>query len=145
MLKGIPALISPELMKTMMEMGHGDELVLADANFPAVSHAQRLVRSDCGIPALLDAILGVFPLDSFVPHSVFMMKRVKGDDYKPFIWDTYKQVVLKHEPNFKGAAMLDRFAFYDRARKAFAVVATAETARYANLILKKGIVETPTD
>ena len=79
MLRGIPAVISPELMKTMMEMGHGDELVLADANFPAVSHAQRLVRSDCGIPELLDAILRVFPLDSFVRHPAFMMKRVHGE------------------------------------------------------------------
>jgi L-fucose mutarotase len=141
MLKGIPAVISPELMKTMMEMGHGDELVLADANFPAVRHAQRLVRSDCGIPELLDAILHVFPLDSFVRHSTFLMKRVKGDDYKPFIWDTYKEVIRKHEPNFREAAMLERFVFYNQASKAFAVVATAETARYANIILKKGIVE----
>ena len=144
MLKGIPAIISPELMRTLMEMGHGDELVLADANFPAVSHAQRLVRSDCGIAQLLDGILGLFPLDGFVPQSVFLMKRIKGDAYKPFIWDTYKDVIFKHEPSFRGAAMLERFAFYDRASKAFAVVATAETARYANIILKKGIVESPT-
>ncbi len=142
MLKGIPAIISPDLMGLLMEMGHGDELVLADANFPAASHARRLVRSDRGIPELLDAILQFFPLDSFVSHSVFLMKRVRGDNYKPFIWDTYRKVILKHEPKFK-EAMLERFAFYERASKTFGVVATAETARYANIILKKGIVETP--
>ncbi len=143
MLKGIPAIISSELMRVLMEMGHGDELVLADANFPAVSHAQRLVRSDRGIPELLDAILQVFPLDSFVSRSVFLMKVVKGDNYRPFIWDTYRKIIPKYEPNFKGAALVERFAFYEQARKCFAVVATAETARYANIILKKGIVETP--
>jgi L-fucose mutarotase len=130
-------------MKVLMEMGHGDELVLADANFPALSHAQRFVRSDCAIPELLDGILRFFPLDTFVPDAVFLMKVVKGDNYKPVIWDTYQQVIRRHEPKFSKPAGLDRFAFYDRAKSAFAIVATAETARYANVILKKGIVETP--
>jgi L-fucose mutarotase len=129
-------------MKTLMEMGHGDELVLADANFPAVSHARRLLRSDCPIPELLDAILRFFPLDSFVPDCVFLMRPVKGDHYKPVIGDQYKQIIPRHEAGFKGPALLERFRFYERAKAAFAIVATAETARYANIILKKGIVET---
>ncbi len=145
MLKGIPAIISPDVMRVLMEMGHGDELVLADANFPAATCAQRLVHSSCGIPELLEAILCLFPLDNFVAHSVFLMKRVKGDDYRSSIWNLYRKVILNHEPNFEGLAMLERYAFYEQASKAFAVVATAETARYANIILKKGIVETPRD
>lgn len=124
-----------------MEMGHGDELVLADANFPAVSHAQRLIRSDGPIPELLEAILRFFPLDRFVPDCVFLMKPVKGDNYKPVIWDQYKQIICRHEAGFKGFTLLERFSFYDRAKAAFAIVAAAETARYANVILKKGIVE----
>ncbi len=141
MLKGIPAILSPELMKTLMEMGHGDELVLADANFPALSHAQRFLRSDCSIPELLDAILRFFPLDTFVPDTVFLMQVVKGDNYQPVIWEQYQQIISRHQAGLSKPALLERFAFYDRARAAFAVVATAERARYANLILKKGIVE----
>ncbi len=141
MLRGIPAAISPDLMKILMEMGHGDELVLADANFPALSHAQRFVRSDCAIPQLLDAILHFFPLDTFVPTPVFLMKVVKGDNYKPVVWEQYQQIISRHEARFTKPAVLERFAFYDRAEAAFAVVATAETARYANIIIKKGIVD----
>jgi len=144
MLKGIPAIISPDLLKVLMEMGHGDELVLGDANFPALSHAQRFVRSDCAIPELLDAILRFFPLDTFVPEPVLLMDVVKGDNYQPVIWDKYKAIIFKHEPGFKGFALLERFAFYERARRGFAIVITTEPARYANIILKKGIVEAPT-
>jgi L-fucose mutarotase len=140
MLKKIPAVISPQLMLALMEMGHGDELVIADANFPAVSHARLLIQSDQRIPVLLDAIMQFFPLDTFVANSVFLMKTVKGDNYKSTIQDEYQKIILSHEPAWKAFARIERSAFYARAKEAFAIVATAETERYANLILKKGIV-----
>lgn len=141
MLKGIPTILAPELLKILMEMGHGDELVVADGNFPGASHAQRLVRCDGhGVPPLLEAILQLFPLDSYVKQPAALMALVPGDKYKPEIWPTYKKIVQKHEPNFSDFEMIERFAFYDRARKAYAIVATGETARYANIILKKGVI-----
>ena len=141
MLKGIPTILAPELLKILMEMGHGDELVVADGNFPGASHAQRLVRCDGhGVPPLLEAILQLFPLDSYVKQPAALMAVVSGDKYKPEIWPTYKKIVQKHEPNFGDFEMIERFAFYDRARKAYAIVATGETARYANIILKKGVI-----
>ena len=141
MLKGIPNILSPELLKILMEMGHGDEIVIADGNFPAASHAQRLVRCDGhGATEVLDAVLKLFPLDTFVKHPVALMAVVPGDAYKPEIWPTYRKTIRKHESQFAGFDMVERFAFYERAKKAYAVVATGETARYANLILKKGIL-----
>ena len=141
MLKGIPSLLSPELLKIMMEMGHGDEVVIADGNFPAASHAQRLVRCDgLGGPPLLDAILQLFPLDAFVEHPVALMTVVSGDNYSPDIWPAYSQIIRKHSPQFSDFELMERHAFYERAQKAYAVLATGEMARYANLILKKGLV-----
>jgi L-fucose mutarotase len=141
MLKGIPTILSPELLKILMEMGHGDELVIADGNFPAASHAQRLVRFDGhGVPPLLDAVLQLFPLDAFVKRPVALMSVVAGDKYKPEIWPAYKKIIRKHEPGFGEFELMERHAFYERARKAYAIVATGELARYANLILKKGIL-----
>ena len=141
MLKNIPAILTPDLLKILMEMGHGDEIVIADGNFPAASHAQRLVRCDGhDVPPLLDAILQLFPLDTFVKHPVALMAVVPGDQYSPKIWPVYKKVVQKYHPNLAEFEMLERHAFYERARKAYAVVATGELARYANLILKKGLV-----
>lgn len=141
MLKGIPTILPPELLKILMEMGHGDELVVADGNFPGASHAQRLVRCDGhGVPALLDAILQLFPLDTYVKQPAALMAIVPGDKYKPEIWPIYKKIMQKHEPHFGDFEMMERFAFYDRARKAYAIVATGETARYANIILKKGVI-----
>lgn len=141
MLKGIPTILGPELLKILMEMGHGDELVVADGNFPGASHAQRLVRCDGhGVPPLLDAILQLFPLDTYVKQPAALMAVVPGDKYKPEIWRTYKKIVQKHEPHFSDFEMVERFAFYDRARKAYAIVATGESARYANIILKKGVI-----
>jgi L-fucose mutarotase len=141
MLKGIPNILPPELLKVLMEMGHGDEIVIADGNFPAASHAQRLVRCDgLGAPPLLEAVLLLFPLDTFVKHSAALMAVVPGDNYSPDIWPIYKKTVQRHEPQFVEFEMVDRPAFYDRARKAYAIVATGETARYANIILKKGLV-----
>jgi L-fucose mutarotase len=140
MLKGIPSLLSPELLKVLMEMGHGDDLVIADGNFPAASVARRLIRSDGNnVPELLDAILTFFPLDTFVERPVGLMAVVPGDTYQPTIWEDYRRIIVQHEP-FTDFEHIERFAFYERAKAAYAVIATSEMARYANLILKKGIV-----
>ena len=141
MLKGIPPIISPELMKVLMDMGHGDELVLVDANFPAADCARRLVRADGhGIPALLDAVLRFFPLDSFVPNPVALMAVVPGDRTKPTVWEEYRAVIRRHDGGFKDFEFVERFAFYERTRKAFAVVATGERTLYGNVLLKMGVV-----
>ncbi len=142
MLKGISKLLSPELLKILMEMGHGDEIVIADGNFPAASIAQRLVRLDGHpVPPILDAVMELFPLDTFVDHPVALMSVVPGDNYEPDIWPVYEEVIKKHEPHFRGFEQMERFAFYERSKKAYAVVATGEMARYANLILKKGLIQ----
>jgi L-fucose mutarotase len=129
-------------MKILMEMGHGDEIVLGDGNFPSASYGKRLVRSDGhGVPELLDAILLLFPLDTYVPCSVALMDVVdSAGDSTPVIWDVYAEILKKHEPNARVEKM-ERFAFYDRAKAAYAVVATGEGAIYANIILKKGVVK----
>ncbi len=141
MLKGISPLISPELIKTLMEMGHGDEIIIADGNFPAAANAQRLIRSD-GVagPALLDAILKLLPLDTFVEYPVSLMAVVPTDPYKPTIWEEYRNIVRQNDPKFTDFEYVERYAFYERARKAFAIVASSEKALYANIILKKGVV-----
>jgi L-fucose mutarotase len=142
MLKGIPNCISPELLCILMQMGHGDELVLADGNFPSASVARHLVRADgLNVPILLDAILQFLPLDGFVPLPVGLMAIVPGHEYhQPDIWSTYLEIIRKHEPRFQEFEYLERFDFYERAKLAYAVVATSELTLYANIILKKGIV-----
>jgi len=141
MLKNVPAILSPELMKILMEMGHGDEIVLADGNFPAASVAQRLVRCDGhGVPELLDAILKFLPLDTFVSQPVALMAVVPGDKTKPTIWETYRTLLKASGERFSDFEFVERFAFYERAKKAYAVVATSEKALYANVILKKGVL-----
>jgi len=141
MLKGIPAILSPELLKILMEMGHGDEIVLADGNFPAASIAQRLVRADGhGVPELLEAVLTLFPLDPYSEKPVALMQVVPGDTVETPIWDTYRAIINAHEAKANGIENVERFAFYERAKKAYAVVATGEGALYANIILKKGVV-----
>jgi L-fucose mutarotase len=141
MLKGIPPILSPELMQIMLAMGHGDELVLADGNFPAASCAQRLVRSDGHqIPDLLDAILQFFPLDQYVERPAGLMAVVPGDPTQPTIWEEYRTITRKHEPEFTDFEFIERFAFYERAKQAYAIVATSERALYANIILKKGVI-----
>lgn len=139
MLKNISPVLSPELLKILMEMGHGDEIVIGDGNFPAASIAQRLVRLDGhGVPEILDAILKLMPLDTYVEAPVALMDN--GDEEnRPEIWATYEQVVRDNEGD-KAFALEERFAFYERAKKAYAVIATGETAIYANIILKKGVV-----
>ena len=141
MLKGIPSILSPELLKVLMEMGHGDDLVIADGNFPAASMAQRLIRCDGhGVPELLDAVTMFFPLDTFVERPVGLMEVVAGHSYQPTIWEDYRQIITRHEP-FTDFEYIERFAFYERAKQAYAVIATGEMALYANIILKKGIVQ----
>jgi L-fucose mutarotase len=140
-LKGVPAILSPELLKVMMEMGHGDELVIGDGNFPAASMARRLVRADGhGVPELLEAIMKFFPLDQFVERPVAVMAVVHGDDTKPVIWEKYRGILKAADAKFEDFELVERFSFYERARQAYAVVATGEEALYANIILKKGVV-----
>ncbi len=140
MLKGIPSILSPELLKIMMEMGHGDEIIIADGNFPAASHAQRLVRCDGhGVPEVLEAMLKLLPLDQYVESPVALMSVVPGDPIVPVIWDEYKAEIAKYGD--VKIEYLERFTFYERAKKAYAIIATGEKAQYANVILKKGVVK----
>ena len=141
MLKGIPSILPPELLKILMEMGHGDELVISDGNFPAANYAQRLVRCDGhNVPDLLDAHLKFYPLDPYVDAPVSLMQVVPGDTVETPIWDVYKAIVRKHEPVNNKVQNVERFAFYEQAKAAYAVVSTGEKALYANIILKKGVV-----
>lgn len=141
MLKGLNPLLSPELLFTLAQMGHGDEIVLADANFPAVALAKRLVRADGhGVPAILEAVLSIFPLDSFVPAPAFVMQRVDQPNDPAPIWTQYQKLLDSAEAKHVAIERIERFAFYERAAKTFAVVATGETALYGNIILKKGVI-----
>lgn len=141
MLKNIPGILSPDLLKILMEMGHGDEIVLADGNFPAASIAQRLLRLDGhGIPVILEAILKFFPLDIYVEKPVGLMAVTPGDNVKPVIWDEYSKVIRASKEPFNEFEYIERFSFYERAKGAYAVVATGESALYANIILKKGVI-----
>ncbi|MDR2627108.1 MAG: L-fucose mutarotase [Dysgonamonadaceae bacterium] len=139
MLKGINKLISPELLKVLMEMGHGDEIVFGDSNFPAVSHAQRLVRADgLSITGLLEAILPLFPLDYAVDYSIVLMEY--KSDKEPVVWTRYKELIKSQPEGDKSLLILSKPEFYARAHKAFCVVATGENEGFANLILRKGVV-----
>ena len=142
MLKGIPHIISPELLKVLMEMGHGDEIVIADGNFPSASIAQRLIRSDGNnAPEMFDAILQLFPLDTFVDLPVALMTLVPGHTYKPTIWKEFRNIIRNHNETFTDFEFIERFAFNERAKKSYAIIATSETALYANIILKKGVIQ----
>ena len=138
MLKGISNLLSPELLKILMEMGHGDELVLGDGNFPAASHAQRLIRADGhNIPAMLDAILPLFPLDYAVDFTAVLMDS-RGTE--PVVWKTYKEKLGSYPDGDKQFLVIPKPEFYERAKKAYCVVATSESERFANIIIRKGII-----
>ena len=144
MLKGIPAILPPELLKVLCEMGHGDRIVLSDGNFPAESMGKDAVVIRCdghGVPELLDAILQLFPLDTYVEKPVSLMEVVPGDPVEPPIWDVYKDIIQKHDPRGGNAVgYIERFAFYEEAKKVYAIVATGEKALYANIMLQKGVV-----
>lgn len=143
MLKGVPAILPPELLKTLCEMGHGDEITIGDANFPGASLCSRVIRMDGhGVPEILDAILTLIPLDQYVKHPAALMQVVPGDPTETPIWETYKEIAARHEE--RGAACfeeVERFAFYDRVKeKSYAVIMSGEKATYANVILKKGVI-----
>ena len=141
MLKGIPSILSPELLMVLMEMGHGDEIVIADGNFPAASIAQRLIRCDGhDVPEILEAVLKFLPLDIYVEKPAALMSVVPGDKTKPTIWKEYKKIIKASGEKFDDFEFVERFAFYERAERAYAVIATSESALYANIILKKGVV-----
>jgi L-fucose mutarotase len=140
MLKGISPLISPELLEVMARMGHGDELILADAHFPGESFNERVLRADgLRIPDLLSAILPLYELDSYVDHPLAMMAAVEGDTLDPSVEEAYLKSIHETNPDVAPIERIDRFAFYERAKSAFAVVMTGETAKYGNIILKKGV------
>lgn len=140
MLLGIPSEISPDLLKIICEMGHGDEIVLADANFPCASLAQRLIRADgIEIPELLSGILKLFPLDQYDKCNFILMNKCEGDDADVSIWSTYENILKQYD--YKNEiSFIERFDYYERAKKAYAIVATGEKRQYANIILKKGCV-----
>ncbi len=139
MLKGIHPAIGPELLKVLAEMGHGDEIVLADAHFPGHSFNDRVLRADgVEITTLLDGILPLFELDSY-DDPLVMMQAVKGDSLDPSVESSYRDEIQKHVSDAPEVIRIGRFEFYDRAEKAAAVVMTGETAKYGNIILKKGV------
>ena len=140
MLKGISPIISPDLLSVLSRMGHGDEIILADAHFPGETFNENVLRADgIKIPELLAAVLPLFELDSYVDSPLIMMAAVEGDTLDPVVEESYLKSIHKSNPNVADIQRIDRFAFYERAKKAFAVVMTGETAKYGNIILKKGV------
>ena len=140
MLKGISPLVSPELLATLYRMGHGDEIVLADAHFPGHALHPNTLRADgLGIAALLDAVLPLFELDPYVDAPLIMMEAVEGDALDPAVERAYRKAIDRHAPDVPAIFRINRFAFYERAREAFAVVVTGETAKYGNILIKKGV------
>jgi len=143
MLQGVPAILPPELLKILCEMGHTDELTIGDANFPGHTYGKTIIRMDGhGVPEILDAILKVSPLDTYVEHPVTLMAVVKGDDVKTPIWDEYKKIVKKHDT--RGDACfeeIDKWEFYEKAKRSSVVIMSGERAIYANVILKKGVIK----
>ncbi|MCH2061138.1 MAG: L-fucose mutarotase [Verrucomicrobiales bacterium] len=140
MLVGISPLISPTLLETLHRMGHGDEVVLADAHFPSESLGPRCIRADgLLIQPLLKAILPLLALDSYDPSPVTMMAVVPGDTADSGIEKSYQTTINQHWPETPQIEKIERFGFYERASKAFAIVATGDSAKYANIILKKGV------
>lgn len=140
MLKGISPLLSPELLAELCRMGHGDEIVLSDAHFPAHTLNPRVIRADgLTVPQLLDGILPLFELDAYVDAPVIMMEPVPGDTLDPNVEVRYREVIDRYAPKTPKIARIERFAFYERAKKAYCVLLTGETAIYGNVILKKGV------
>ena len=141
MLKGIPSIISPELLKILMEMGHGDEIIIADGNFPGASLANKLVRLDGHTgPEVLEAVLKLLPLDTYADNFVLMEKMECDKNMEIPVWKDYERIAAAGDKGFSKMTYIDRFEFYERAKKAYAIIATSETAQYANILLKKGLV-----
>ena len=140
MLLRISPLISPELLAALYRMGHGDEIVLADAHFPGDTFGKRVLRADgIKIANLLDAILPLFVLDNYVESPLIMMIPVQGDQLDASVETSYRQAIDKHWPQTPPIHRMERFAFYERAKQSFAILMTGETAKYGNIILKKGV------
>lgn len=140
MLKGISKVISPDLLKVLCEMGHGDEIIIADGNFPAAANAKRLIRADgIGACEMLEAILELLPLDQYDDNNFVLMAKCEGDPADTSIWDEYKAILHRFEPDAI-VSFEERFDYYERAKKAYAIIATGEGKQYANIILKKGCV-----
>ena len=141
MLKHVDPLLSPELLSTLRAMGHGDELAIVDANYPAVSSGRPVIRADGSlVPAVAAAVLGLMPLDEFVPCAAFHMQVVDNPAGQMPIFEEFRSVLRKFEPERAKLEGIERFAFYERVKQCFAVVATGERRLYGNLILKKGII-----
>ena len=141
MLKTIDPLLSPELLSTLRAMGHGDELAIVDANYPSMSSGRPVVRADAASATeIAAAVLSLMPLDEFVPCAAFHMQVVNDPNGQMPIFDEFRSVLLKHEPKMARLEGIERFAFYERVKRCFAVVATGERRLYGNLILKKGIL-----
>lgn len=141
MLRNIPKILPPDLVKYMMEMGHADVMILADANYPGTSHARHIIRMDSvEIPELLEAILPFFPLDNFIPNPVRLMKNLPTEPV-PEIWKTYRGLLEKYDQDdaFKEFDFMDRLPFYGESEKAYVIVQTGDTSRYANIVLQKGV------
>ncbi|QLB39708.1 L-fucose mutarotase [Mannheimia pernigra] len=144
MLKGIHPAISPELLKTLAEMGHGDELVLSDAHFPAHALHQKVIRADgLSISTLLEGISALFEFDQYVEAPLAMMQAVPGDNLDPSVEERYLAAIKKVNDTAPRVERVERFAFYNRAKAAYAVVITGELAKYGNIIIKKGVTPTP--
>lgn len=141
MLKGISPLLSPDLLKVLAEMGHGDEIVLADAHFPAYNLGVPVLRADgINVAAMLAAILPVFELDRYVEHPLLMMAAMGGDILDEDLMASCRAVLAQYAPKAPPIHHIDKFEFYDRTRRAFAVVVTGETVKYGNILLKKGVI-----
>ena len=143
MLKNIPPILSPELLKVLCEMGHGDRICIGDGNFPAAANAKRLVRLDGhGVNELLDAILQVIPLDRYVEHPVMLMEVSECDKGMDIpVWEDYKKTVAKYdERGAEAFGSYERFEFYRQARKCYCILQSGETQVYANVILQKGVI-----
>jgi len=142
MLKGINSIISPELIKVLMEMGHGDEIVFSDRNFPGNSNAKRVIRYDgcSSIPTILDAVLPLFPLDYFAEFSGVLMNPAVKQTQDPSIWRKYIEKLKNYPDGLKAILFLERLDFIERAKNAYCIVVTSESERCANLILRKGVL-----
>ena len=142
MLKGISKIVSPELIKTLCEMGHGDEIVIADGNFPAETFGKKVIRADgIGGAEMLKAVLSLIPLDTYSDANMILMRLMACDEGKinPVIWEEYEKIARAEDENVK-IGNIDRFEFYERAKNSYACIATGETSIYACLIITKGVI-----
>ncbi|WP_301107867.1 RbsD/FucU domain-containing protein [Sporosarcina sp.] len=140
MLKNIPNNLSPEILKVLMEMGHGDEILIADGNFPSASHTANILRLDGqNAPEILQSILFLLELDDYEEGGVMLMKP-KENEETPIIWNDYKEILQRTDNDHISILKLERFAFYEKAKKAYAIIATSEQALYANIMLRKGVI-----